>query len=631
MTDQFTVSFDSGAEPSTARVGGKCVGLLTMTGHGIRVPPGFAVTTDAFAAALDGGGLRAEIRSVLAGLDLSDTADTERRAAEVRGLVTDRPVPPPVAGAVAAAYRVLGAAGDVQVAVRSSAETEDLPTISFAGQYDTYLGVLGADAVVDAVRRCWASLWTARAITYRAAGGVPERGLRMAVGVQRMVDARTAGVALTVNPADGDPSKIVIDAAWGLGEPLVSGEMTPDNYVVDKVLLLPVKTTLSPQHHELVVAPNGHGLLRRAVEEAAAGGHAWGPPRSPPSPSWPRESSGTTAVRRTSSGSSPVTRPSSRTAAPAYCCSRHGPRRSGVADHGRKPRWCPGRASPASPTPCSDSGPSRAERSEPQPRHRTGHRSPRTRRRDLAWRPRSAPRPDSARASPAPTSSPRPKEPRTGGACTRTTCSSSPSGGPSRRRSSGSATASTGPRCSNRSRRRPRTGDEVPGSVQHPVLPRAARQRRGMPHPPGLRLPEPGHGGAGRGGGEGAGVPPARRVLLRALGRAAGQLETQGPRHDRGTGGAPVHRTARRPAVRGGRARRRAGRGRRPARRIRQAPGAVPPGLAVPLRVPQHRLRGLPGPLPGACRTVVPRYPRPGRRDAWSRAWTWNCSVRTTS
>ncbi len=267
MTDQFTVSFDSGAEPSTARVGGKCVGLLTMTGHGIRVPPGFAVTTDAFAAALDGGGLRAEIRSVLAGLDLSDTADTERRAAKVRGLVTDRPVPPPVARAVAAAYRVLGAAGDVQVAVRSSAETEDLPTISFAGQYDTYLGVLGADAVVDAVRRCWASLWTARAITYRAAGGVPERGLRMAVGVQRMVDARTAGVALTVNPADGDPSKIVIDAAWGLGEPLVSGEMTPDNYVVDKVLLLPVKTTLSPQHHELVVAPNGHGLLRRAVED----------------------------------------------------------------------------------------------------------------------------------------------------------------------------------------------------------------------------------------------------------------------------------------------------------------------------------------------------------------------------
>lgn len=268
MSDQYTVAFDSGADPSRAGVGGKCAGLMTMTGLGVPTPPRFAVTTAAFDAGLDGGGLRADIGSVLAGLDPADTADTERRAADVRRLITDRPVPPMVATAVAEAYRVLGPAGDLSVAVRSSAESEDLPTVSFAGQYDTYLGVRGADAVVDAVRRCWASLWTARAITYRAAGGMAERGLRMAVGVQAMVDARTAGVALTVNPADGDPSKIVIDAAWGLGEPVMSGEMTPDDYVVDKVLLVPVRTTLSPQHHEVVLAPDGRGLLRRAVEDA---------------------------------------------------------------------------------------------------------------------------------------------------------------------------------------------------------------------------------------------------------------------------------------------------------------------------------------------------------------------------
>ncbi|WP_286254458.1 PEP/pyruvate-binding domain-containing protein [Streptomyces graminofaciens] len=268
MTCQYTVTFDSGADPSTARVGGKCAGLLRMTGLGIPVPPGFAVTTDAFDALVDGDGLRAEVASVLAGLDISDTAGTETRAAEIRRLVTERPVPSPVATAVTAAYQVLGAAGDVPVAVRSSAEMEDLPTVSFAGQYDTYLWVRGADAVVDALRRCWASLWTARAITYRAANGVPERELSMGVGVQRMVDARTAGVALTVNPADGDPSKIVIDAGWGLGEPVVSGEMTPDNYVVDKVLLVPVRTTVSPKHHELVVAPDGRGLVRRSVEDA---------------------------------------------------------------------------------------------------------------------------------------------------------------------------------------------------------------------------------------------------------------------------------------------------------------------------------------------------------------------------
>ncbi|MGI5456116.1 PEP/pyruvate-binding domain-containing protein [Streptomyces sp. CA-249302] len=265
MTCLYTVTFDSGADPVAVRVGGKCAGLLAMTGSGLAVPPGFALTADAFDTLLDGDGLRAEIDALLARLDGSDTADTEARAAEVRRLVTERPVPATVATAVTSAYQALG---DVPVAVRSSAETEDLAGASFAGQYDTYLWVRGADAVLDAVRRCWASLWTARAISYRLAGGVPERGLSMAVGVQRMVDARTAGVALTLNPSDGDRSKIVIDAVWGLGEPMVSGEMTPDHYVVDKVLLVPVRTALAPKHHELVAAPDGAGLVRRTVAEA---------------------------------------------------------------------------------------------------------------------------------------------------------------------------------------------------------------------------------------------------------------------------------------------------------------------------------------------------------------------------
>jgi pyruvate, water dikinase len=281
MTCQYTVTFDSGADPARAPVGDKCAALLEMTGSGVPVPPGFAVTFDAFDALLDRGGLRAEIDAVLGGLDAADaagtadTAGTETRAAAARRLVTGRPVPSPVAAAITAAYHSLGNAGDspgnagdVSVAVRSSAEAEDLPGMSFAGQYDTYLGVRGADAVVDAVRRCWASLWTGRAIMYRSAGGLPERGLRMAVGVQRMVDARTAGAALTMNPADGDRSKIVIDAGWGLGGPVVSGEITPDNYVVDKVLLVAVRTTVSPKPFELVPAPDGRGLVRRAVEDA---------------------------------------------------------------------------------------------------------------------------------------------------------------------------------------------------------------------------------------------------------------------------------------------------------------------------------------------------------------------------
>ncbi|WP_338675201.1 PEP/pyruvate-binding domain-containing protein [Streptomyces sp. SCSIO 30461] len=268
MSCMYTTPFDSGADAATARFGGKCAGLLTMTAAGLPVPTGFALTTDAFGALLDGGGLRAEIETVLAGIDVTDTADTEARAVEVRRLVTEWPVPSPVAAAVTSAYQALGEAGDTPVAVRSSAGMEDLPAMSFAGQYDTYLWVRGADAVLDAVRGCWASLWTARGISYRIARGVSERGLAMAVGVQRMVDARTAGVALTLNPSDGDPSKIVIDATWGLGGPIVSGEMTPDHYVVDKVLLVPVRTTVSRKHQELVAAPDRGTLVRRPVENA---------------------------------------------------------------------------------------------------------------------------------------------------------------------------------------------------------------------------------------------------------------------------------------------------------------------------------------------------------------------------
>lgn len=267
MTYRRTIAFDSGADPAMAPVGGKCAGLLAMTAAGMPVPPGFAVTADAFEALLAVDGLRTEIAARLRMLDVSDAAGTEARAADVRGLITGRPVPSPVAAAVSAAYRDLGGGEDVPVAVRSSAETEDLPAMSFAGQYDSYLWVRGTDAVLDAVSRCWASMWTARAIVYRARNGVPERGLRMGVAVQRMVDARTAGVALTVNPADGDPSKIVIDAGWGLGVSVVSGEITPDNYVVDKVLLVPVRTTVSPKPHELVVGPDGLGLIRRAIED----------------------------------------------------------------------------------------------------------------------------------------------------------------------------------------------------------------------------------------------------------------------------------------------------------------------------------------------------------------------------
>ncbi|GAA1499800.1 PEP/pyruvate-binding domain-containing protein [Streptomyces synnematoformans] len=271
MNSPYTVAFDGFADPGTSLLGGKCAALAAMTRAGVRVPPGFAVTTDAFAAQLDRGGLRQAVDGALAGLT-AEPGGAAARGAEIRGLVGGRPVHPSVASAVTAAYgklcRAAGGSPDTPVAVRSSAELEDLPEASFAGQYDTFLWIRGADAVLDAVRRCWASLWTDRAIAYRAARGLPGRGLRMAVGVQQMVDARTSGAAATVNPADGDPSKVMVEAVWGLGQLMVSGQVTPDTHLVDKVLLTTVRTTVSTKHRELVPAPDGQGLVQRAVEES---------------------------------------------------------------------------------------------------------------------------------------------------------------------------------------------------------------------------------------------------------------------------------------------------------------------------------------------------------------------------
>ncbi|MET9830923.1 PEP/pyruvate-binding domain-containing protein [Streptomyces sp. NPDC006385] len=272
MTGPYTVALEARADVVAGRVGGKCAGLVALAGAGCPVPPGFVVTVDAFEALLADPVLRRGVESVIRGLDPTEPAwveATEAGSAEIRRILSGHPVPPEVAEAVIGAYGALCeglGAGDVPVAVRSSATAEDQPYASFAGQHDTFLWVRGAEAVLDAVRLCWASLWSARAIGYRAANGVPEEGLAMAVGVQQMVDARTGGAAMTVNPSNGDRTKIVIEAGWGLGEPVMSGMEPPDHYLVDKVLLVPVRTTVARKSYELVPTPDGRGLVRRPLD-----------------------------------------------------------------------------------------------------------------------------------------------------------------------------------------------------------------------------------------------------------------------------------------------------------------------------------------------------------------------------
>jgi pyruvate,water dikinase len=266
--NDYIVFFDSGHEPTLEMLGGKCASLVSMTGAGMPVPPGFAVTTAAFDHFVDGSGLRREIASCLAEIDPDDVASVDHASARIREAIESRKVPDDMHGMLRAAYEELMArfTDEVPVAVRSSATAEDLPDASFAGQQDTYLWLTGYPAVSEHVRRCWASLYTSRAITYRLRNSIPEEDLSMAVAVQKMVNARVSGVAMTMDPSNGDRSKIVIDASWGVGEMVVSGQVTPDNLLLDKVMLTVVREHIGDKHAELVPDAARGSLLEREVE-----------------------------------------------------------------------------------------------------------------------------------------------------------------------------------------------------------------------------------------------------------------------------------------------------------------------------------------------------------------------------
>ncbi len=199
-----------------AIAGGKAANLGELTRAGFPVPPGFSVSTAAYSLVAESAGLEPTL-AVLAATRAEDTARLAELAATARARLLSAPVPTAVADAVAAAYRTLGNSTFVPVAVRSSASAEDLPEAAFAGQQDTFLNVVGIDAVIDAVHRCWASLWSDRAVAYRARQGLDQQTVKLAVVVQRMVPAQVAGVLFTADPVTGARDEVVIDANPGLG------------------------------------------------------------------------------------------------------------------------------------------------------------------------------------------------------------------------------------------------------------------------------------------------------------------------------------------------------------------------------------------------------------------------------
>jgi rifampicin phosphotransferase len=213
-------------------VGGKGASLARLKRAGFRVPPGFHVTTSAYLDLIERGGLLEPMLAAMSAVDVSDAATFDAASARIAELLAGQSLPASTAAAISGAYTGLG--DDVPVAVRSSATVEDLAGMSAAGQHDTYLNIQGEAAVLDAVKRCWASLWSARAIGYRARYDIDPRDVSIAVVVQQLVLAEAAGVMFTVDPVSGADDQVVISANWGLGESVVAGEVTPDTALVDR-------------------------------------------------------------------------------------------------------------------------------------------------------------------------------------------------------------------------------------------------------------------------------------------------------------------------------------------------------------------------------------------------------------
>ncbi len=232
--------FQECSKDSVDLVGGKCSSLGELINAGVRVPPGFALTTHGFRQFMRDAGIQSAVSKLLDGLDHGDMEKLEEASRVIREMIESCPISTELEDLVAECYRKLSVRcciPAVPVAVRSSATAEDLPGASFAGQQDTYLWIRGIDDVMHHVRRCISSLYTGRAIAYRMKMGFPHEQVAISVGIQKMANSFSAGVMFTIHPTNGDRSVIVIDSNYGFGESVVSGEVTPDHFVVNKVAL----------------------------------------------------------------------------------------------------------------------------------------------------------------------------------------------------------------------------------------------------------------------------------------------------------------------------------------------------------------------------------------------------------
>lgn len=236
---QYVVPLD-GPLSNLATVGGKGLSLISLVNSGFNVPGGYCITTAAYKSFVAEGGLQDKIDALAKPAVIDDGPSFAAAASGIRTMFdAQAPIgeqPSDIRDAIVHAYAAMGAASgvsDLPVAVRSSATAEDLPDLSFAGQQDSFLNVRGETALINAVRNCWASLWTDRAMIYRHEHGIGQKNVSMAVVVQAMVSADVAGVIFTANPASGERNELVVTGSFGLGESVVSGLVNPDTFILD--------------------------------------------------------------------------------------------------------------------------------------------------------------------------------------------------------------------------------------------------------------------------------------------------------------------------------------------------------------------------------------------------------------
>ncbi len=280
--NSYVLDFSQVGNKDVALVGGKCASLgelfRELTTQGVRAVDGFSTTSFAYELLLETNGLRKKLQKLLKGLDVNDLDELARVGGEARALMLETPFPPEVEAAIHDGYKRLGeriGKKNFEVAVRSSATAEDLPDASFAGQQDTILNVRGEQRLIEACHECFASLWTDRAISYRTAKGFDHFDVALSIGIQPMVrsDAACSGVMFTLDTESGFREAVVINGAWGLGEAVVQGMATPDEWIVFKPTLKlgfrPIVTRkLGVKEVKMVFADDGTGTQVRDVVES---------------------------------------------------------------------------------------------------------------------------------------------------------------------------------------------------------------------------------------------------------------------------------------------------------------------------------------------------------------------------